>query len=158
MLFGVELTDNLCGTTGSSCSGDCVDLLGVKSHVTALSADHIMLGWMWGSSNNSLTIAILEPSSWLTSTWCSIIGLVGVVIRGVWSQLWCYWWDHGHGPWYFVCGPCFWFGSSSTDQSGQWPQYEHPACVIGELDFPSHATKLGPQKKNDRIYHSPGVL
>ena len=25
---------------------------------------------------------MLEPSGWFTSTWCSIIGLVGVVIRG----------------------------------------------------------------------------
>ena len=44
VLFGVEHTDTLWSTTGSSISGNCVDLLGVKSDVTALSADHIMPG------------------------------------------------------------------------------------------------------------------
>ena len=44
ILFGVELTDTLRGTTGSSLSGNCVDLLGVESDVTALRADHIILG------------------------------------------------------------------------------------------------------------------
>ena len=44
LIVSVEVTDTLWGTTGPSLSGDCVDLLGVKSDVTALSADHIMLG------------------------------------------------------------------------------------------------------------------
>ena len=44
LLVGVDITDTLWGTTGLSLLGDCVDLLGVKSDVTALSADHIMLG------------------------------------------------------------------------------------------------------------------
>ena len=63
-----------------------------------------------------------------------------------------------HGLGYFVCGLCSWFGLNSTDQLGQWPQHEHPACVKGELDFPSHPTKLGPQKKYSRICGSPGSL
>ena len=45
----------------------------------------------------------------------------------------------------------------STDQSGQWPQHEHPVCVKGESDFPSHPIKLGPQKKYGRICGSSGV-
>ena len=81
--FGAELTGTLWGTIGSLLSVSFVDLLGVKSDVAALNADHIILGWMWGSSNRSLTITILDPSGWFTSTWCSIIRLVGVVIRGV---------------------------------------------------------------------------
>ena len=60
--------------------------------------------------------------------------------------------------WDIFCGPCSQFGSSSTGQSGQWPQHEHPACMIGESDFPSHPTKPGPQRKYDRIYGSPGAL
>ena len=44
MLCGVELTDTLLGTTGSSLSGNCVCLFGVKSDVTVLSADCIMPG------------------------------------------------------------------------------------------------------------------
>ena len=43
----------------------------------------IIPGCMWGMSyNNSFSIAMLEPSGWLTSMWCSIMGLVGIVIRG----------------------------------------------------------------------------
>ena len=57
-----------------------------------------------GSSNNSLTITMLESSGWLTSTWCSIMGLVGLAIRGMlesmvmllegpypWTRIFCLW-------------------------------------------------------------------
>ena len=44
MSFGAELTDTLWGTIGSPLSGSCVNLLGVKDDVTALNADHIILG------------------------------------------------------------------------------------------------------------------
>ena len=64
MLFGVEPADTLWGIIGSSLSGGCVDLLGVKSDVTA---HHSRLNV--GSSNSSLTIAMLDPSGWLTSIW-----------------------------------------------------------------------------------------
>ena len=44
ILFDVELTDMLWDSTGSLLSGNCVCLLGVKSDVTAISADHIIWG------------------------------------------------------------------------------------------------------------------
>ena len=84
MLFGVEPTGTLLGVMGSLFSVEGVDLLGVNIDVTTLNADLIMSGCTWGSSNNSFTVAMLEPSGWLTSTWCSIMGLVGIVIRVHW--------------------------------------------------------------------------
>ena len=145
LLVGIEATNTLCGTSRPLLPGSCVVSLGVKRDVMAPSADHIILGWIWGSSNNSLIVAILEPSSWVISTWCSIIGLVGLVIRGVLRvSVSAIGGTHVHGLGYFVCGLCSWFGSNLTDQSRQWPQYEHPVCVKGELDFPSHPTRLGP--------------
>ena len=42
MSCGAELTGTLWGTIGSLLSVSCVDLLGVKSDVTTLNADHII--------------------------------------------------------------------------------------------------------------------
>ena len=74
--LGVEPTGVLLVATGllSPVEGD---LLVVKRDVTMLNADHIIPGCMWGSSSRSLTIAMLELSGGLTSSWCSMMGLVG---------------------------------------------------------------------------------
>ena len=50
--------------------------------MTALNADCIMPGCICGSSSKSLTVAMVEPSGWPASTWCSIMGL-GVVKVGL---------------------------------------------------------------------------
>ena len=42
--FGAELTDTFWGIIGSLISGGSVDLMGVKSDVTTLNADHIIPG------------------------------------------------------------------------------------------------------------------
>ena len=79
--LGVEPTGRLVGPSGllSPVEGN---LLGVNRDVTTLNADHITPGCILGSSSKSLTVAMLEPSGWLTSTWCSMMGLVGVIKMG----------------------------------------------------------------------------
>ena len=64
---------------------DCTILLGVKREVTASNADCIMPGWIFGSSNSSFTFSILQPSDCPISTWCSTMGLVGVVMGVCWD-------------------------------------------------------------------------
>ena len=89
----------LVGASGPSLLADCVVLLGVKRDVMEFNTDCIMLGCICGSSNKSLTVAMLEPSNWLISTCCSIMGLVEVVIRGVLESMVV-----------LLEGPCPWTG------------------------------------------------
>ena len=63
------------------------NLLGVKRDVTMLNAGHIIPGCMWGSSIRSFTIAMLELSGCLTSSWCSMMGLVGVGQMGTLASI-----------------------------------------------------------------------
>ena len=63
------------------------NLLGVNRDVTTLNADHIISGCILGSSSKSLTVPMIEPSGWLTSTWCSMMGLVGVVKMGTLASI-----------------------------------------------------------------------
>ena len=59
---------------------DYTVLLGLKREVTAFTADCIMPGWIFGSSNSFFTVTIPEPS-------------VGSCQHGV--PLWGWWGGHG---------------------------------------------------------------
>ena len=61
--------------------------LGENRDVTTLNADCIIPGCICGSSSKSLTVVMLEPSGWLTSTWCSMMGLVGVIKMGALASI-----------------------------------------------------------------------
>ena len=52
-----------------------------------LNMDHIIPSCIWGSSSKSLIVAMLEPSGCLTSTWCSMMGLVGFVMVGALASI-----------------------------------------------------------------------
>ena len=75
-LCRVEPTGTLLGTMGSLFSGDRVSLWGVNSDVTTLIADLIIPDCIWGSSNNSFTTAMLEPSGWLTEIELNLLPFV----------------------------------------------------------------------------------
>ena len=64
-----------------------VTLLGMNRYVTTLNMDHIIPGCIWGSASNSLTVTMLEPPGFLTSTWCSMMGLVGVIKMGTLASI-----------------------------------------------------------------------
>ena len=78
--LGVEPTGMLVVATGllSLVEGS---LLGVNRDVTTLNANCIIPGCIFGSSSKSLTVAMLEPSRWVASAWCSMMGLWGSLKR-----------------------------------------------------------------------------
>ena len=84
--LGVEPTRTLVVTTAllSPVEGN---LLGGNREVTTLNTNHIIPGCICGSFSKSLTVAMLEPSGWLIATWCSIIGLMGVVKVGALASI-----------------------------------------------------------------------
>ena len=95
------------------------NLLGVNRDVTALNADCIIPSCIWGSSSKSLTVAMLEPSGWLTSTLCSMMGLVGVIKMGVLALIVVLFMGHYQGLLNSACGLYSMFGWSSTTQHAQ---------------------------------------
>ena len=84
--LGVEPVSAILVTAGLLSPVD-VTLLGVKRDVTVLNIDLIIPSCMWGSSSRSFTVAMLKPSGSLTSSWHSMMGLVGVVKMGTLASI-----------------------------------------------------------------------
>ena len=87
VLEGVDAAGTWMGFSGLSFLAGCIVLLKVKREVMTLNADCIMMGCILGYHYRSFTISIQEPSDWLISTWCSAMGLIGVVIGGMFGSM-----------------------------------------------------------------------